>query len=129
MNSEQLDKKSILEMSMGAIMERVDYEMGRVIANVLDPNTKATGKRKITVTLELVPSADRKTITVLSTAKSSLVATDPITTSLFISGQPGSGEMMVAEMVPQIPGQMGFDGGVQEQPKVLEFTEALAAAN
>lgn len=60
--SEQLDKKSILEMSMGSILERVDYEMGKVIDNILDPNTKATGKRKITVSLELIPSADRKTI-------------------------------------------------------------------
>lgn len=37
--SDQLDKKSILEMSMGAILERVDYEMGKVMDNILDPNT------------------------------------------------------------------------------------------
>ena len=66
--SDQLDKKSILEMSMGAILERVDYEMGKVMDNILDPNTKATAKRKISVTLELIPSADRRTITVQSTA-------------------------------------------------------------
>lgn len=59
--SDQLDKKSILEMSMGAILERVDYEMGKVMDNILDPNTKATAKRKISVTLELIPSADRRT--------------------------------------------------------------------
>ena len=41
---------------MGAILERVDYEMGRVLDNILDPNTKPTGKRKITISLELVPS-------------------------------------------------------------------------
>lgn len=58
--SDQLDKKSILEMSMGAILERVDYEMGKVMDNILDPNTKATAKRKISVTLELIPSADRR---------------------------------------------------------------------
>lgn len=63
--SDQLDKKSILEMSMGAILERVDYEMGKVVGNILDPNTKATAKRKISVTLELIPSADRRTITVM----------------------------------------------------------------
>ena len=108
--SEQLDKKSILEMSMGAILERVDYEMGKVIDNILDPNTKPTGKRKITVGLELIPSADRRTITVQSTAKSTLVPTDPITTSLYITNQPGTGEMVVAEMVPQVPGQLGMDG-------------------
>lgn len=54
--SDQLDKKSILEMSMGAILERVDYEMGKVMDNILDPNTKATAKRKISVTLELIPT-------------------------------------------------------------------------
>ena len=99
----ELEKKSILEMSMGAILERVDYEMGKVIDNILDPNTKPTGKRKITVGLELIPSADRKTITVQTTAKSTLVPTDPITTSLYITNQPGTGEMVVAEMVPQGP--------------------------
>ena len=119
--SEQLDKKSILEMSMGAILERVDYEMGKVLDNIMDPNTKATGKRKITVGLELIPAADRKTLTVLTTAKSALVPTEPITTSLFITSAPGTGEMLVAERVPQVPGQMDLGGGIQEQPKVLKF--------
>ena len=36
--NDELDKKSILEMSMGSILERVDYEMGKVIDNILDPN-------------------------------------------------------------------------------------------
>lgn len=108
---------------MGAILERVDYEMGKVIDNILDPNTKATGKRKITVGLELIPSADRKTITVLTTAKSTLVSTEPITTSLFITNQPGTGEMVVAEMVPQVPGQLGMNGEEQHDPKILKFTK------
>lgn len=85
--SEQLDKKSILEMSMGAILERVDYEMGKVIDNILDP----------------------------------------ITTSLYITNQPGTGEMVVAEMVPQVPGQLGMDGGEQDRPKVLKFTNIKQA--
>lgn len=122
--SEQFDKKSILEMSMGAILERVDYEMGRVLDNILDVNTKPTGKRKITVSLELIPSADRKTITVQTTAKSTLVPTDPVTTSLFITNQPATGEMVVAEMVPQVPGQVAFDGSEQAQPKILNFKRA-----
>ena len=126
--NERFDKKSILEMSMGAILERVDYEMGRVLDNIIDPNTKATAKRKITVNLELIPSSDRKTITVQSTAKSALVPTEPITTSLFITSQPGTGEMVVAEMTPQVPGQVSMDGNVQEQPKVLKFAEVRKAA-
>lgn len=122
--TEQMDKKSILEMSMGAILERVDYEMGRVLDNILDPNTKPTGKRKITISLELVPSADRRTITVLTTAKATLVPTDPVTTSLYITNQPSTGEMVVAEMVPQVPGQTALDGTEQAQPKILNFKRA-----
>lgn len=119
--SEELDKKSILEMSMGAILERVDYEMGKVMDNILDPNTKATAKRKISVTLELTPSADRRTITVQSTAKCALVPTDPVTTSLYITNAPSTGELLVAEMVPQVPGQLALNGEEQDTPKILKF--------
>lgn len=94
--SDQLDKKSILEMSMGAILERVDYEMGKVMDNILDPNTKAT-------------------------AKCSLTPTDPVTTSLYITNAPSTGELLVAEMVPQVPGQLALDGEEQDHPKILKF--------
>ena len=30
-------EKSILEMARGAVTERVDYEMGRVLENIQDP--------------------------------------------------------------------------------------------
>lgn len=32
-------QKSILQMARGAIQERADYEMTRLLANILDPNT------------------------------------------------------------------------------------------
>ena len=84
-------------------------------------NTKATAKRKISVTLELIPSADRRTITVQSTAKCSLTPTDPVTMSLYITNAPSTGELLVAEMVPQVPGQLAFDGEEQDHPKILKF--------
>lgn len=125
---QQLDKKSILEMSMGAILERVDYEVEKVLGNILDPNTKATAKRKISITLEFEPSADRKTVTVRTVAKSALCPTEAITTSLFITSQPSTGEMVVAEMTPQVPGQFGIDGSVQDSPKVLKLPTQKTAA-
>ena len=39
---EDLSKRSIIDMARGAIKERVDYEMTRVVENILDPNTSAT---------------------------------------------------------------------------------------
>lgn len=49
--NEQNQRDSIMSMARGAFEERVDYEMDKVIQNILDPNTKATAKRKITLTI------------------------------------------------------------------------------
>lgn len=118
-----MDKKSVMEMSGGAILERVDYEMGKIIDNIMDPNTKATAKRKVTVTLEIVPDDDRTGITVHTVAKSTLAPTNPIMTALYVTGDRSTGEVQVVEMVPQIPGQAAMDGQVQEEPKVLKFAK------
>ena len=112
---------SILDMAMGAIKERVDYEMARVLDNILDPNTEAKAKRKIALTLELKPDADRRTIQVSCSAKSTLVATNQVYTALYVGEDNRTGEMQVVEMVPQVPGQVGMDGGEQEAPKILNF--------
>lgn len=60
--NEQNQRNSIMSMARGAFEERVDYEMDKVIQNILDPNTKATAKRKITLTIELTPDDERRTI-------------------------------------------------------------------
>lgn len=76
--NEQNQRDSIMSMARGAFEERVDYEMDKVIQNILDPNTKATAKRKITLTIELTPDDERRTIGVSVTAKSTLAATNPV---------------------------------------------------
>lgn len=115
-------EKSILEMARGAISERVDYEMGRVLANILDPNTKPTEKRKITLSIEFAPDDERKTISVTVTAKSALAATTPIKTALYADID-SYGEFRALEMVPQVPGQMTLDGGEQESAPILRIAK------
>lgn len=118
---DQQAKTSILEMARGAIMERADYEVKRVIDNILDVNTKATEKRKITITVEFKPDDERQVIQVSAHAKSSLASTNPISTSLYVASD-YNGEMQVVEMVPQIPGQTSMESAVQEEPKILKFS-------
>lgn len=117
------DSKSILEMARGAIMERVDYEMSRIVDNIMDANTKATAKRKLVVTVVLQPDDERANIVADVTAKSTLAATNPVRTSLYVAGDPATGEMSVVEMVPQVPGQMGFDDSEQEAPAMLRLVK------
>lgn len=113
-------KQSIMQMANGAFLERVDYEMERVVDNILDPNTNATKARKITVTIELKPDDDRGKINVSVTAKSTLAPTNPVGTSLAFTSD-ANGEAVLAEMTPQIPGQMYLDGSTQEAPKILKL--------
>ena len=123
--SDQLDKKSILEMSMGAILERVDYEMGKVMENILDPNTKATAKRTITVKITLEPDEERQHVEVSATASSTLAALHPVKTALAV-GQEG-GHTVAVELTPQIPGQFDTYGGEAPERKVLKFADIHTA--
>lgn len=117
---QELEKKSIVQMAMGAIQERVDYEMSRIIDNIIDVNTKATGKRTLTIKIDLTPADDRKTIAVSAVAKSTLQATNAVATSLYVTSD-HNGELAVVEMVPQIPGQMNFDQEEQQAPPRLKL--------
>lgn len=49
-------------------------------------------------------------------AKSTLAATNPVTTSLYVAD-----EESIVEMVPQIPGQLAVDAGEQEAPPMLKL--------
>lgn len=109
--NEQNQRDSIMSMARGAFEERVDYEMDKVIQNILDPNT-----------IELTPDDERRTIGVSVTAKSTLAATNPVATALYVTSD-GNGELVVAEMVPQVPGQMNMDGTQQEAPKLLKLVQ------
>lgn len=115
------DKKSILLMSRGAFMERVDLEMAKVIDNILDPNTKPTQKRKLTLTIEFSPDDERRNIGVDFTVKNTLAPMVPARTTLWVAGENSTGECQVVEMVPQVPGQMSLDGEEQEAPASLKI--------
>ena len=117
-------KSSLLQMAKGAIQERVDYEVSRVVDNILDMNTEAKVKRKVVLTIVMVPDDDRQVVKIEASAKSTLAPVTPVGTSLVITAD-GNGEMMLAEIIPQVPGQISMTGEEQEKPKILK----LAAQN
>lgn len=108
-------RKSILEMCGGAFQELADYEMSRIIENIADVNTNPTQKRKLTITLELIPDDTRQNIVVKCDVKSKLAPTNPAVTMLYATGE------QVVEMVPQIPGQVAMDGTEQAEPSILRI--------
>lgn len=114
-------RKSILEMARGAFQEKTDYEMAKVIDNILDSNTPAKEKRKLTITMEFKPDDTRQNIAVSCTVKSALAAINPSTTFLYVADADN-----VVEMAPQIPGQIGMDGSTQDPPASLKVIKLFA---
>ena len=113
-------RSSLLQMAKGAIQERVDYEVTRVVDNLLDMNTEAKAKRKVVLTILMTTDEDRRVVKVEASAKSTLAPVTPVGTSLVITAD-GNGEMMLAEIIPQVPGQISMTGEVQEAPKILKI--------
>jgi len=118
-----MNTESILRMARGAIEERVDREVAAVVDNILDVNTKPDGKRKITLTIEFVPDAEREHIQINASTKTTLVPTNAVHTSMYITAD-GKGELVIAEATPQIPGQLDMAGKEQTGQKLLKFAAA-----
>ena len=103
---------------------------GKAICDIkerdMDPNTKATAKRTLTLTFNLTPDDDRTNVGIDCVVKSKLASTNPVTTSLYVTGREGTGEVCAVENVPQIPGQTGMDGSEQEAAPMREECEVDA---
>jgi hypothetical protein len=112
-------KKTFLEVGRGAMLERFDYELDKIIDNILDPNTPATKPRKISLTITLKPDAERQQIAHEVVVKSTPQPTNPISGATAIIQK--NGITSLVELVPQIPGQMDVNGGEQRNPDVIQF--------
>lgn len=119
---EKLETASILDMAGGAIQERVDLEMSRILWNIRDPNTSPTAARKITVTLTFKPDAKRETVGVTASAKATLAETNAVATALYVGVE--DGKPQAVEMTPNVVGQTAIDGATDERrPKIVKLVE------
>ena len=114
---------NLLEVARGAIGERLDYELSKVVDNIADLNTKADAVRKITLTLSLKPDSERQNIKMSTQVKSTLTPTNNIESALYLT-ESDEGKALV-EMLPQVPGQMAMDGSEQDEPKVIPIKKAM----
>ena len=112
-------RKNFLELGRGAMLERFDYELERIVDNIIDPNTPAVKPRKITLTITFKPDADRQFIKHEVVVKSTPQPTNPIegSTAVVASG----GGVQLVELVPQIPGQYDEYDGEQRAPDVIRI--------
>ncbi|WP_242691043.1 replication terminator protein [Cytobacillus praedii] len=97
----------------GALSERANVELQKILENIHDPNTDAKKARKLTLTITL--SADDKRDVVLTNvvAKSTLAPAKPIESKL-IMDMDNKGKITGAELKSGLKGQTYIDVETEE---------------
>ena len=108
----------------GALIERVDAELEKVVQNVLDPNTKAKAKRIILLEMKVLPSESRDTATVEIVTKSKLEPATPLETTIAL-GMDRNGRVDASELVAD-PAE--YDADIDQTGKCIKFKEGVANA-
>jgi hypothetical protein len=117
MNSKNVKKvASILELSNGAVLKKIDQAYATVLDNIRDINTDPKKKRQIVITMTVTSDAERKNQMIESKVVTKLVPSDSIRMNLFDmkinDEETGEIKHVQAEATYQIPGQMNLDGEV-----------------
>ena len=101
----------------GELSERVNEALMDAVVNMMDPNTDTKKKRRVIITIDLLPDDDRRVAGVSASVTTKLAPPTPAKTYLAM-GVSERGEIEVAEYDGQIRGQMSLadfeDEGQQE---------------
>lgn len=73
----------------GALSELFGAELARILANIADPNTDATAKRSISITVSVKPKGDREVADVELKCSSKLAGITTVSTQLFMGRHQG----------------------------------------
>lgn len=101
-----LDLSHIAE---GGLQEKLDNELEKVFDNILDLNTEAKAKRKITVTLTMSSNEERTVVDTTMEVKSKLAPQHGVATTILVGRDLDTGQVHANELKSTVPGQMYFD--------------------
>lgn len=73
----------------GALSELFGEELGRILANIADPNTEAAAKRVITIALKFKPNRDRDVADVEIACSSKLAGIMTVSSRVFMGKHQG----------------------------------------
>lgn len=107
------------ELMDGALTERFNYEMARVLQNVFDPNTNPKEKRQIQIVIHITPNERRDAAEFKLDVKSKVAAPIAVAQTVMLH-QTDDGNVTATELTREIPGQIDVDGNVTI-PKVVQF--------
>lgn len=104
-----MDLLNLGEFAGGALQEKANAAMKRVLENMQDPNTPYKVKRGITIKIGFTQNEDRDDAMVEISVETKLAPSSPVHTMMSIGSDLGSGEVYAEEYGKQIKGQMSLD--------------------
>lgn len=124
---------NIPNLANGAVAERINEEMQKVLDNIADPNTDPTKARKLTITVTVKADEERDVAHATVQAKATLVPAYEIGTKLLIDTD-REGQVVGRELKSGAKGQMFIDvqasevrqddgGPVEPEDKVINLRQ------
>ena len=111
-----MDLLRLEDIAGGALQEKANAAMRKVIDNMQDPNTPWKNKRQITIKIAFSQNEDRDDTAVELSVETKLAPVSPVVTRMAIGRDLRTGETYAQEYGKQIRGQMSFDLGPQGAP-------------
>ena len=109
--------ESIIDFGGGEIVDRINFEMAKVIENINNPNTDEK-PRKLTIEVKLTPKNNRKTIEMQTSVKAKVSPINSVSTAMVI--QQDDTKMVAFEADSLGDGQVEIFGEVH-QIKYIEL--------
>ena len=104
----------------GALQEKFDDAMEKVLVNMTDPNTPWKIKRKITVEVTFEQNEDRDDSTVNVSVIPKLAPVKPVSTRMAIGKDLETGQVFAEEYGSQCRGQMTLDDYQGQRDQVVD---------
>lgn len=100
-----MEEVRIGTLANGAVEERFNQSLRKVLHNIQDPNTDHKKKRTITMKVTLEANEDRSLCKVDFSVTEALALVKNVQTALLV-GTDGQGHPVAAEYLKQVPGQV-----------------------
>ena len=110
-----MDLLSLKDVAGGALQEKVNAAMYKVLENMQDPNTPWKVKRNINIKIAFTQNEERDDAAVEVSVDMKLAPVSPVTTRMAIGRDLTDGEVYAQEYGKQVKGQMSLNldqGGV-----------------
>ena len=115
------DVDSILQFADAAIVERINYEMAKVLENIQNANTDDK-PRKLTIEIDVMPINNRREVTAKMTVKKKLRPTNAVYVQMAM-GKVDDDTIKLVETGGYADGQTDIFGEIHER-KVLSIKKS-----